>query len=83
MQKIGQIIEVKEKIGMVSPEKWIVVRSSGDTSALALFNRKDYRAIACLSDTEIEMGIAEGILELTEIFVIKKPKNKKKKVKAV
>lgn len=77
MQKIGQIIEVKEKVGMIPKGKWIVVRSSGDTCALALFKRKDYRAIGCLSDGEIEMGIEDGRLEFKEIFIIKKPKKKK------
>lgn len=78
--QIGQIVLVKEKIGCIPPSKWIVIRYSGGVSALALFDRKDYRPLGCLSDEQIDYGVNNGFVKLLDVFKIKKSKKKQKGV---
>ena len=81
MLEKGQVLEVKEKIGQIPKGKWIVIRSNGGVYALALYKRKDYRPIGCLSEVELQLGITEGAISPIKMdtYQMAKPKGIKKK----
>lgn len=76
MLKKGQVLEVKEKIGQIPKGIWQVIRNTGDCYSLALHKRKDYRALGCLSEAEIQLGLEHKVIELLEVekYKMQKPK---------
>ena len=77
----GQVLEVKEKVGQIPKGLWLVIRNNGGVYALALYERKDYRPLGCLSEAELQLGLTEGVITLKKIakYQMAKPKSIKRK----